>query len=226
MGKRLRSWALVGMMAIATTAAGANASLPILTVPNHGGYAQINLPDTFSKVVFPPGTELDGKAVALNHGRTLLLKFMPHSIKHILIGFISLSNGRVIRIGFEQKGGAQPPVWSAPGLHTNVRSWHTPPTLNWIVKVMRSTVMYGKPQGMVATTLPPAATMGSISAVPLGAWSSGGYTLLEFRLRSQKLASIEPRDFYRKGVVAVLAQTDVVSPVHSPAILILERTDD
>ncbi|AOV18786.1 hypothetical protein BJI67_16230 (plasmid) [Acidihalobacter aeolianus] len=220
----LLSSALAGLVAATATVAHASPSYPVLTVPEHGGYAQINLPDYFSKIVFPPGTELDGKAVSLNHGKTILLKFMPNSIKGTLIGFISLQNGQVIRVGFRQRKGAPPPVWYAPGRDISIHHWHTPPTLHWIVGAMRSTVMYGKPKGMVPVHLPPAATIGAIKASPLAAWSSGGYTLLEYRLSSKTLTAIEPRDFYRSGVVAVLTQADVVSPVHSPAILILERS--
>lgn len=225
MATNFTSRAAAGLLALAplaVMAAPQPAGLPVIVAPEDG-YAQLNLPSPFLKIVFPPKTELDGKVVSLNGGKTLLIKFMANSIKKTLIGYISLQDGTLLRVGFRQAKGATPPVWTAPGVADNIPQRQTPAAVSWIVKVMRSTVMDGKPAGMTATNLPSPENVGALQIKPLAAWSGGGYRLLEYKLESKSLLSVSPRDFYRKGVVAVLTQTDTVSASQSPALLILEK---
>lgn len=230
----MKQFAIValGVMAIGITPAYAHSAhtspstpsthFPVLAVPN-SGFAQINLPRDFSKIVFPPGTQLDGKVVSLHGGTTILIKFKPHSIKHMIIGYISMANGQTLRVGFRQVKGASPPVWNAPGVSSNIPKRNTEPAVGWIVHKMKSTVMNGAPTGMSSADLPRGGNLGPIQVIPLAAWTGGGYKLLEYKLTSSKLESIEPRNFYRKGVVAVLTQSDTVSKSQSPKVLIMER---
>lgn len=215
--------ALAVLGAVAAPVSAYAAAYPILEVPN-AGFAQLNLPQPFAKIVFPPGTELDGKVVSLDGGRTVLIKFAPHSIKKLIIGYILLADGTTLRIGFRQVKGATPPVWDAPGVSDTIPQRTTEPAVGWIVHKMRSTVITGSPDGMSSTDLPAGGYLGPIKVTPLAAWAGGGYELLEYKLTSKTLVSVEPRNFYRKGVVAVLTQADTVSAAQSPVVLIMERT--
>lgn len=219
--KSLRALALT----LALGSSGAAIADTPLVVMSDQDYTRLELPAPFARIVFPPGTQLDGQPISLADGRVVLVRFKPEFSRRVTAHF-ELVDGRVLSVQLEQRKGVKPTVWRAPGLSDQVPRLSGRPDDKWIRDLFLSAIMQGQPASMDPIALPPAAQMGALRAHPEAAWAGSGYRMLRYRLQSDSLLSISPPDFYRDGVVAVLVETDVVSPSHSPVLLVLEEARD
>lgn len=66
-------------------------------------------------------------------------------------------------------------------------------------------------------------TLNQLDMQPIKKYSGSGHTISIYRLHAKGMINIEPRDFYRQGIVAVSVDGDVVGPDHTPLVIILEE---
>lgn len=65
-------------------------------------------------------------------------------------------------------------------------------------------------------------SLNQIDLVPMRRYSGSGHTINVYRLHAKNMVNVEPRDFYRDGIVAVSIDGDVVGPKHNPLMIVLE----
>lgn len=104
---------------------------------------------------------------------------------------------------------------------------------SWIADVMLQALEGGRPEGFEQAHRPPAARLfldaekrDRLDLEPQARYRGSQHELLVYRLSASKTVNVEPRDFYREGVVAVVVEGDVVSQADTPLLIVLEASHE
>lgn len=192
------------------------------------GYNRLVFPEPYSKIVFTPESPLHGAPLPLAEKRSVLVRLKPDA-KNNAYAFVQLVSGETFPLTLVPKGDLEPVTWrykqAADSLPQDKKLMGRPED-KWLVETMFAPLDNKIPEGFDQIPAQGASQLGPIIASVVARFRAPGYLLTEFRLTSDILTPIKERDFYRKGVAAVMLETDVVSPEHQPHLLVLEHTDD
>jgi len=204
-------------------------------VASPAAYNRIVLPSPFHNVVIPPSAQLQERPLPLNNNRGLLIR--PRAGADDIPVLIELSDGEVFTVNIKtdnsKKTGQVFRYRSAPDKSTppaNAYRAHD----DFIARVMSNAIEGSEPRDMgsvalgrsMALTIDMSQTACQCYPELLlkskASYRGAGHYLNVYQLSSDRLIEVDPRDFWRDGVVAVTIQGDVAGPGSSPLMAILE----
>lgn len=192
-------------------------------------YNRLVFPEPYDRIVIPPTAALADKPMPLQGHRGVLIRPAPGAGP--IPVFVQLRSGESFTVRLI-------PDDKAPGAvfrYRDATDYSVPPPKvgrpadTWIAEVMLQALEGERPDGFESADLPPAARLyldpkadDRLELQPVARYRGSLHELSVYRLRSTKLVNVEPRDFYREGVVAVLVESDVTSQTDNPLLLVLE----
>lgn len=231
----IRLFSIVMVMLAGTATASSWGSNEHDMVASPFAYNRIVLPSAFHNVVIPPSAQLQERPMPLNDNRGLLIR--PRAGAADIPLLVELDDGEVFTINIKtdntKKSGQVFRYRNAPDKST-------PPTNayrahdDFIARVMSNAIEGDEPRDMgsvalgrsMALTIDMSQTAcrcyPELLLKSKASYRGAGHYLNVYQLSSDKLIEIDPRDFWREGVVAVTIQGDVAGPGSSPLLAILE----
>lgn len=194
-------------------------------------YNRIVLPEAYEQIVIPPDAPLADEPIPLDQHRGLLLRPREGAEKAIPV-FVQLKSGESFTVRLKPDDEADPAVYryrDAPDVSEQPSKAR--PDDQWISETMIAAFEGERPDGFEATDPPAGGRLvlgngeGALELAPVEAWRGSQHRLSVYRLSSDRLVNVEPRDFYREGVVAVSVEGDVASTRHHPRLFVLEVDD-
>jgi|GEM_PF-2049029 len=233
-GRQARRIALVlGLSVLALPPALAGDAVKTLPAATDA-YNRLVFPEPYAQVVIPPDAPLADDPIPLSGHRGLLLRPREGASGAIPV-FVQLRSGASFTVRLKPEDGAEPAVFryrDAPDMAAKPQQERRPAD-RWIAETVLAALDGERPEGFEASEPPRPARLvldeadgESVRLTPETAWRGSRHRLRVYRLQADRMVNVEPRDFYRQGVVAVTVEGDVVGPHHRPRLIILEVDDD
>ncbi|GLR65094.1 hypothetical protein [Marinospirillum insulare] len=225
-----------------------NASLAVAKTDNYEmmvstvGYNRLMFPVPYSQIVLPPDAQLSEDPVSLQGNYGLLIK--PAQGARPITVFVQLIDGRAFNVNLIPSSKPEGAVFRfAQADDTQVK----PASVNrpddgWIADVFVQAFQNKTPTGFEIRSdnlLPikailapktgdkkPADQLNQLDLMPVAMFDGSGYRVRVYRLASNNVINIEPRDLYNESVVALAIDGDVVSQQHNPTLVVLEAKDE
>jgi len=190
-------------------------------------YNRLVLPEPYSQIVIPPEAQLRDNPVPTDGRRGIL--FRPAVDAEPFSIFVQLRSGEGFTLRIEPKDDLLAQVFrfrNAPDL-SEAPTIESRPNDRWITDTMLSVIQGERPSGFEAATAPASAEMPMADGATLrftgeSRYRGSRHVVNVYRVSADTHLEVEPRDFYRSGVVAVLIENDVVSPDASSRLVVLE----
>lgn len=194
-------------------------------------YNRIVLPEAYEQIVIPPDAPLADEPIPLDGHRGLLLRPREGAEKAIPV-FVQLKSGESFTVRLEPDDEADPAVYryrDAPDI--SEQPDQARPDDQWIADTIVAVLDGERPNGFEETDPPSGGRLvlgdgsGAVELDPVEGWRGSQHKLSVYRLTADRIVNVEPRDFYRDGVVAASVEGDVASPRHHPRLIVLEVDD-
>lgn len=196
-------------------------------------FNRLVFPEPYSQIVIPPDAALQEAPVPLADYRGLLIRPLPGA-KDIPV-FVQLISGSSFTVRLVPATSSEGAVFrykQAEDLSKKPNIEERPED-SWIARTILAVYEGKTPQGFEAIVQPEHVELryqgnGAFNLVftPVAQYQGGRHRLKVYRLSSKKLINVEPRDFYKEGLIAAAVESDVVSPGHSPLLVVLEALDE
>lgn len=196
-------------------------------------YNRLVFPSPYDSVVIPPSANLAEEPIPLAGHRSVLLR--PSKGAKTIPVFVQLKTGDSFTVKLIPGTSSDGAVFRYKDAQDMSRgpSEVSRPNDKWISRAILAAYEGKAPGGFSNTDLPPAARLvydsekeKELKLAPLAKYRGSQHKISVYQLQSDHLTNIEPRDFYRDGVVAVSLEGDVVSSQHHPRLIVLEADDD
>lgn len=198
-------------------------------------YNRIVLPTSYTSVVIPPSAELEERPMAMGDNKGLLIR--PRVSASDIPVIVELDDGEVFTVVIKTDNGLEkgqvfryrnaPDKSQVPSnehranddfiarVMTNVFEGDSPMDMGEVAK--GPSMVFTLDKSGTACNCYPELTLTSIKS-----YRGAGHWLNVYRLSSDRLIEVDPRDFWRDGVVAVTIQGDVAGATTAPLMAILE----
>jgi hypothetical protein len=188
------------------------------------GYNELHMDESFSQIIFPKEADLYEQPISVNDNKTLMIRFRAGA--RPFTGYVVFDSGLSTQVRFTPKDIPEQVLSIRGGIIRNPEL-SSRPTDEWIADTYLTVVEGGIPDDFsLSSRKALRAKIGPIIATPIRILEGGQYLIREYRLTSDKLIPVAPSDFYRPNVIASTIETDVVSPQHSPRLIVLEKKDE
>lgn len=208
------------------------------------GYNRLMFPVPFQKIVIPPDAQLQEKPISLKDNLGLLLR--PSENARPINVFVQLVDGQaftvrllpssspigaVFRYGDADDASAKPEKEGRPNdgwiadVFVKAAQGEKPSGFERKEGLMPVKV-FVRPQIETASKEHNEKALNQIDMTPVAHYVGSGYSLKLYRLHAKKMINVEPRDFFRSGIIASAIDGDVISPIHNPLIIVLEAKND
>lgn len=190
-------------------------------------YNRLVFPEPYSTVVIPPEAELRDNPVPTDGKRGLLIR--PADEAEPFSIFVQLRSGEAFSVKLEPETGIDAQVFrykNAPDISEQPET-ESRPKDRWIADTILSAFQEARPSGFEQAGAPPSARLempngGTLKLTADTQYRGSGHVVNIYRLSSDTAIEVEPRDFYRDGVVAVSLEGDTVSEHHQPRMIVVE----
>lgn len=227
-----RRWLLAAVLWCVLCLSAAAAGVTTLQVPPNQ-YAVLSFGQPVTKAVLPPNAPVAGKPYFMSHNHVFLVMLRP--TKTPVQAIVQLADGTTRVLSLITKKG-MPSRIDVPGTapeHPTPSLPQVPPSPNPAAGVVPvfSAILTGKtPAGW--TPVPPAGQTrhyDRLNAVPVAQWNGAdGNRVVEFQLNAMrgKTSTLDPSQFYWKGVKATLLDNAVVGPHRTAHLWVLVENSD
>jgi len=218
---------LVAVAALAV-APFASASDEVQTVEmSTDAYNRLVFPEPYSQIVIPPEAELRDNPVPTDGKRGLLMR--PADEADPFSVFVQLRSGEAFTVRVQPKSGIDAQVFryrNATDLSREPEQERRPQD-RWIADTILSAFQGQRPNGFEPAGAPPSARLtmpngGTMRLTAEAQYRGSGHVVNVYRLSSDVAVEVEPRDFYRQGVVAISLEGDTVSEGERPRMIVVE----
>lgn len=234
----MRAVTILSLLASLFLAGAATAENYTLEASPHA-YNKLVFPRAYSKIVIPPYAELQEKPMPLGDSTGLLLR--PKAGAEDIPVFIELDNDETLTVTIKtnnsKKEGGIFRYRNAPD-QSRAPQKAERPNDSFIARVMGSVMMGKEPLDMprapvgygVTFTLDKTETscncMPRVLLEPVSSYKGSQHWVNVYRIHTNKLIEVDPRDFWREGVVAISVESDYASKESKPLVAILEVNNE
>lgn len=205
-------------------------------------YNRLVFPVPFQKVVIPPDAEVREVPVALKDNLGILIRPAPGA--QPVNVFVQLVNGESFTVRLTPSSNPEASVFryrNATDVQAKPNKVDRPED-GWLTDVIVNAIEGKTPEGFekgvelppIRAIVAPKGVNGEVSInkanrielTPSAHFVGSGYSLKVYRLFAKEAINVEPRDFYREGVIAVSVDGDIVSQKHNPLLVMLEAVNE
>ena len=205
-------------------------------------YNRLVFPIPFEKIVIPNDAQLHEKPITLKDNLGVLIR--PLEGARPIDVFIQLVDGKSFNLRLIPSADPEGAVFRYEGA---TDAFVKPESADragdgWIADAFVLTLQGKEPLGFSNSTkelMPIKAVirkdntgekhavkeLNQIDLKPLKKLVGSGHVITVYRLYAKQMVNIEPRDFYRDGVVAISIDGDVVGREHNPVMVVLEKSN-
>lgn len=214
-------------------------------------YNRLMFPVPYQKIVIPHNANLREKPIALQGNRGILIRPAPGANPiNVFVQLVSGEAFTVRLVPSSNPKGAVFRFHGATDTMKPPKDVSRPDD-GWLADVFVNVVQGKKPAGFedgaalmpIRAVIAPgqavttqweqvgtnargqtidADALNNILLTPIHHYIGSGYSVRVYRLSATQLVNVEPRDFYRKGQIAVAIDGDVVGPHQTPLMVVLE----
>ena len=177
--------------------------------------------------MIPPEAELRDNPVPTDGKRGLLIR--PAEDAEPFSVFVQLKSGEAFTVKLAPDADIEAQVFryrNAPDLSEKPEQ-ESRPKDRWIADTILSAFQGGRPAGFEPSGRPSSARMempngGTLKLTAQDQYRGSGHVVNVYVLSADTSVEVEPRDFYRAGVVAISLDGDVVSERQNPRMIVVE----
>lgn len=230
---------LAGLMVVLAGTVNAAAKDDTYTImASTDAYNRLVFPVPYQKIVIPPDAEVQEAPVSLKDNMGILIR--PSRGAQPISIFVQLVTGEAFTVRMTPSSNPEGTVFRYKGAaDIQIKPAKAErPEDGWIADAMVNAAQGKTPLGFetgaalvpIKAIIAPrdpdgrynADKLNRIDLTPVNNWVGSGYRLKVFRLSAKSPINIEPRDFYRDGVIAVAIDGDIASRNNTPLMVLLE----
>jgi len=194
-------------------------------------YNRLVFPVPYDSIVIPHESKLAEEPVPLADHKSILVRPRPGSPIPI---FVQLQNGESFTVKLIPGTASEGAVFRYKDAQdfSDMPEYEHRPNDEWISAAVIAGYQGTVPMGFAIDQPGQPALLRvqgdertNIILVPVSRYRGSGHYLSVYQVQSDVLINIEPRDFYRKGIVAASLEGDIVGPSHHPRLVVLEVDD-
>lgn len=190
-------------------------------------YNRLVFPEPYSQIVIPPEAELRDNPVPTDGKRGILIR--PADEAEPFSVFVQLKSGDAFTVKLAPEADIDAQVFryqNAPDL-SEEPDLESRPKDSWIADTILSAFQGERPAGFEHAGSPTSARMempngGTLKLEAQDKYRGSGHVVNVYALSADTSLEVEPRDFYREGVVAISLDGDVVSERAHPRMIVVE----
>lgn len=228
--------ALTVLLALPVIAESPDSNFEVMS--STSSYNRLVFPIPFEKIVIPNDAQLHEEPITLKDNLGVLIR--PLEGARPIDVFIQLVDGKSFNVRLIPSADSEGAVFRYEGASD---AFVKPESVDragdsWIADAFVLTLQGKEPLGFATSSenlLPIKAviradgdksdikTLNQIDLKPLKRLVGSGHVITVYRLYAKQMVNVEPRDFYRDGIVAVSIDGDVVGQDHNPVMVVLEK---